>query len=65
MDIDTIWREYRQGLQRFLQSRIANPADAEDVLQDILIKSHQHLHTLSSQNSIKPWLLQEDITTNE
>ena len=58
MDIDTIWREYRQGLQRFLQSRIASPADAEDVLQDILIKSHQHLHTLTRENSIKPWLFQ-------
>ena len=58
MSIEEIWREYRTGLQAFLQSRMANAADVEDVLQEVLIKSHAGLAQLKSEKSIKAWIFQ-------
>ncbi|MBB6520620.1 RNA polymerase sigma factor SigZ [Pseudoteredinibacter isoporae] len=58
MSIEAIWDEYRSALTRFLTSRVSNPADVEDLLQDILIKSYKNLHTVKSSDSIKAWLFQ-------
>ena len=58
MDIAQIWTEYRAGLKSFLHSRVSNPSDVDDLLQEILIKTHQSLHTLRSESSIKAWLYQ-------
>lgn len=58
MSIETIWNEYRSALTRFLTSRVSNPADVDDLLQDILIKSYKNLHTIKSADSIKAWLFQ-------
>lgn len=58
MNIETVWAEYQASLKAFLYSRINDPADADDLLQDILIKSYQNLSALQSQGSIKAWLFQ-------
>ena len=58
MKIETLWAEYRSGLQAFLRSKVSDPTEAEDLLQDILIKTHQHLPSLQSETSVKPWLYQ-------
>ena len=58
MTIDQIWAEYKISLHAFLLSKISNPADAEDLLQEILLKTHLQIHQLKDQTSIKPWLFQ-------
>jgi RNA polymerase sigma-70 factor (ECF subfamily) len=58
MKIDEIWSEYRLALQRFLQSKVSIEADVEDLLQEILIKTHHNLASVKKQNSIKAWLFQ-------
>ncbi len=58
MSIEIIWQEYRISLKRFLQSRVSNPADVDELLQDILLKSYRSLATLDSQDSIKSWVFQ-------
>ncbi|WP_299011389.1 RNA polymerase sigma factor SigZ [uncultured Shewanella sp.] len=58
MTLEKIWNEYRLNLKAFLHTKIANEADVEDVLQDILIKTHQHLHTVRTETSVKAWLFQ-------
>jgi len=58
MTIELVWQEYRGLLKRFLASKISNPRDAEDLLQNILIKVHQKLTSLNSKDKIKPWLMQ-------
>lgn len=57
-DLATVWTEYRSALSAFLRSRISNPADAEEVLQDILLKTHNNLGTLTKGDSLKSWLFQ-------
>lgn len=58
MNIEQIWRVYRGNLKAFIMSKVANPEDAEDLLQEVLIKTHQGLKNLNSQHSVKAWLLQ-------
>ena len=58
MEIEGIWSEYRNSLKAFLHSKISNPSDVEDLLQDILIKTHSNINSLKEKDSIKPWLFQ-------
>jgi len=55
-DATTIWTDYRQSLSAYLRSRVTNPADAEDLLQDILLKTHQALPSLDAGTALRPWL---------
>lgn len=58
MMLEKIWSEYQSGLRNFLRSKISNESDAEDVLQEILIKTYQNLDKLQNPDSIKSWLFQ-------
>ncbi len=56
MNFQAIWDEYRAGLRGFLGAKVSNAADADDLLQDILLKAYEKLPTLKSSESIKGWL---------
>lgn len=56
--LEEIWAEYRSALKAFLHSKIADTADVDDVLQDILIKTHKNMGQIRSKDSIKSWLFQ-------
>lgn len=58
MKIEDIWLEYRSALQGFLHTKVSNEADIADLLQDILIKTHNNLDTVKTQKSVKSWLFQ-------
>jgi RNA polymerase sigma-70 factor (ECF subfamily) len=58
MKAETVITEYQSSLRTFLLSRMRNPSDVDDVLQDALTKIFQKLHTLKSEQKIKPWLFQ-------
>ncbi|PKF81208.1 RNA polymerase sigma factor SigZ [Vibrio sp. vnigr-6D03] len=57
-NIETIWHEYQQGLKAFLHSRVPNPDDVDDILQDVLIKTHENLDKVQNWDSLKSWLFQ-------
>lgn len=56
--IEDIWQEYQSALTGFLKRHINNAADVDDLLQDILLKTYQQLHTLKTAEKVKPWLFQ-------
>ena len=58
MELKDIWEAYQHQLKAFLHSRINNPVDVDDVLQEVLLKTHQNLHTIQNSGSIKAWLFQ-------
>ena len=58
MTLEEIWSSYRSRLKTFLYSKISNPVDVDDLLQEILIKTHNNIHTLKKEESIKSWLFQ-------
>lgn len=49
-------RSYRVGLLRFLLTRCASYADAEDALQDTFINAYRYLHTYDSRWRFSTWL---------
>ena len=58
MNIEQIWNDYGTHLRGFLISKVNNPDDAEDLLQEILIKTHQQLGSLKDPRKFKAWLFQ-------
>lgn len=58
MNVEEIWGAYRGSLKAFLRSRISNPTDEEDLLQEILIKTHINIGNLKNHESVKSWLYQ-------
>lgn len=58
MNLEEIWSKYRAGLKTFLLSKISNAADVDDLLQEILIKTHHKMHQIKSEESVKAWLFQ-------
>lgn len=58
MTLDTMWKNYQHSLQRFVQSKVSNKEDAEDLLQEILLKAYRNIGSVQHQSSIKSWLFQ-------
>ena len=49
-------RAYRERLLRFLMTRCASVADAEDALQDTLIAAYRYLHSYDPRWRFSTWL---------
>lgn len=58
MKIEAIWSEYNASLKAFLLKNISNADDVDDLLQEIMLKTHQNLHRIEDMNKLKPWLFQ-------
>lgn len=58
MNIEEIWNDYGNLLRGFLLSRVKNSDDAEDLLQEILIKTHKNMGSLKDPKKLKSWLFQ-------
>lgn len=56
-NIEQVWQAYGENLKALLHAKIANPADADDLLQEILLKTHQQIGTLQARDKLKPWLM--------
>ncbi|KZN41593.1 RNA polymerase sigma factor SigZ [Pseudoalteromonas luteoviolacea] len=58
MTIEQIWAQYSQALKAFLHTKVTNPEDVEDLLQEVLLKTHLAIESLHKPTSIKAWLFQ-------
>lgn len=47
---------YRQALLDHIRSIVRNPTEAEDVLQEVLVKAHQSLGQLRAEGALTTWL---------
>lgn len=60
--LDTIseqtWQANRDALFRFVLPRVSDPAAAEDIVQDVLLKAHRKRDSLQSVAKLRPWLYQ-------
>ncbi|MCY9696509.1 RNA polymerase sigma factor SigZ [Paenibacillus alginolyticus] len=62
MKTEELWLEFSTELLTFIQMRVRNEFDAEDILQDVFRKIHLSIHTLSDESKIQSWMYQ--ITRN-
>ena len=56
MKIEKIWQAYSNNLKQYLEARLYNKADVDDLLQEILIKTHKQINTLETNEKLLPWL---------
>lgn len=52
----TEWQGFRHRLERYVRRRVSNPADAEDLVQEILTRAVDRLPSLRSAERLTPWL---------
>jgi RNA polymerase sigma-70 factor (ECF subfamily) len=59
---NSAWKAYRKALYRFILARVNDPEISEDIVQNVLIKVYEELHSLKNKDKILPWMYQ--ITRN-
>jgi RNA polymerase sigma-70 factor (ECF subfamily) len=57
-----IWTDFSKALKQLITRRVPNPADAEDILQEVFQKIHRGLNTLKTDSKLQAWIYQ--ITRN-
>jgi RNA polymerase sigma-70 factor (ECF subfamily) len=62
MTTELVWEAFHIPLQQFIRRRVSDEATAEDVLQDVFLKIHQHMETLRDVKKLESWIYQ--ITRN-
>ncbi len=60
--VSRIFTEHRDAIRRFLLSMTGDPAEAEDLTQETLLRAHTKLTTLDDESKLVPWLYR--IATN-
>jgi RNA polymerase sigma-70 factor (ECF subfamily) len=53
-----LWAEVHQGLRGFVARRVADPAEAEDILQQVYLRLHQGLGDLKDLRRVTSWIVQ-------
>lgn len=53
---EQIWQDYHTGLLNFISHRVNNRDLAEDLLQDVFVKIHARLDTLTDGERMQGWL---------
>lgn len=52
-----IFAEYRMILARFIQSRVKDPVDSEELLSEVMMKIYKHCEQLESIRNTEAWLV--------
>ena len=55
---ETLWRKYHDRLAAFLRRRVADRATADDLLQDVFLKTHTAVPSLKDGIKLESWLYQ-------
>jgi len=55
---EQLWETFSVPLQQFIRRRVADPHNAEDILQDVFLKIHTRIATLHQQDRIAAWIYQ-------
>jgi RNA polymerase sigma-70 factor (ECF subfamily) len=58
ISIEILWEQMHGRLCRFVCSRFADEADAEDILQDVFLKIHANLGKVRDVERIESWIYQ-------
>lgn len=56
VDVGTVWTQYRTALRSYLARRVSTPDDVDELLQDILLRTHQQLPELDGVTNLRAWL---------
>ena len=54
--MEDLWRTFSSRLRAFIISRVGNPADADDILQDVFVKIARTSSTLRDADRLTTWM---------
>ena len=54
--LEQIWHDFAGKLGQFIRSRVADPATAEDIRQDVFLKIHRRLGQLADPEKLEGWI---------
>ena len=63
MTTEGVWEAFHTPLLQFIRQRVPDNATAEDLLQEVFLKIHQHIETLKDVKRLESWVYQ--ITRHE
>ena len=53
---ERVWETFHVPLQQFIRRRVSDDDAAEDLLQDVFLKIHQHVDTLKDVKKLESWI---------
>lgn len=56
--LEQVWDQYAHRLRAFIRSRVADDAEADDILQEVFIRVHRHLCCQPDWNKPDSWFYQ-------
>ncbi len=54
--LEQIWQEFSVRLGQYIRARVADPATAEDILQDVFVKIQSRLGQLRDASKLQGWI---------
>lgn len=54
--LENIWNDFAARLGQFIRARVADPAAAEDILQDVFVKIQAKIDQLKDPSKLQSWL---------
>ncbi|PAB60114.1 RNA polymerase sigma factor SigZ [Anaeromicrobium sediminis] len=51
-----IWNEFSSELYKYINGKVKNKCDAEDILQDIFVKIYKNIDKVDKQSKLKSWI---------
>jgi len=58
LSTEKIWQDFHRELLRFITQKVKNADQAQDILQDVFIKIHLKIHTLTDHDKLAAWVYQ-------
>ena len=55
-DSQGVWEDFHGRLRSFVSRRVKQPADAEDVVQEIFLHIHRNLSTIKDEERLPAWI---------
>ena len=55
-DSQGVWEDFQGRLRAFVSRRVKQPADAEDVVQEIFLQIHRNLSTVRDEARLPAWI---------
>ena len=57
-DVPQLWMDHKDALRGYIKKRVHEENEANDILQDVLIKVYNFCMTKSGVNNLRSWLFQ-------
>jgi RNA polymerase sigma-70 factor (ECF subfamily) len=58
LDTQAIWQQVHDGLRAFIARRVANEAEADDILQEVFLRMHRKLASVKDPRRLTAWVYQ-------